>query len=191
MKKKRKIIDIPFDEKLKFFGAALQEHLPDICILLPFQLVGLLTIYLAWTSQMDKAWGLYLIGGVFFAFSTFVMAATLPSSVSYYYEKKLAQKYGFNLSAIVTDKRVEDHSYMEKRGSEGIYVEEFHYIIGYGYEFENNYESEFYIEYEKFYNQIEVGSEIPIRVLKFKPEVSFPRRFKFGKQFGLKKSECN
>ena len=119
------------------------------------------------------------------------LGATLPSSISYYYEKPLSETYGINLSSIVTDKRIEDHSFNETSGSQEKYVEEYHYIVGYKYSFEKDYESEFYIEEKDFYEKIEIGSEIPIRVLKFKPETSFPRRVKLGKKFGLQKRDSN
>ena len=187
----KEIVYTPFSEKIGHFRNALKEHQGLIFLFFFFALFGSFFCVLFWPFTKGGAWVPFLIGAFFVVFPFVAGAMTLPSSLSYYYEKSLSKKYGKDATAIVTDKSAETNTFEESSGRDYYEVEETTYCISYRYSFAGEHEGAFYVENGDFYDKIEIGSKIPIRVLAFKPETSYPRRVKLGKSLGFKKSETN
>lgn len=154
-----------------------------------FFCVGLFLIYLGIT--FNDASVLNYIGGFFIVFTIFFFGFTMPSSLLYYYEKAIIKKYGSYTDAVVINKYVEDLSYNENTDGRTVRVEEFHYIIDYQFTYLKDYTNTFYLEHKTSYDKIEIGSKIPIKFLKIKPEQAEPRRHKLSKDLGLGTNACN
>lgn len=145
-----------------------------------FTLLSILTglFYLAWIYE---EWEGCIFLGLFISV-LLVFASTLPSSFSYYYDRALVERYGINRVGIVTGKRIENYSMKD--------VDHSIYIISYEYDYGKKYSSEFILECEICYNKIDVGSDLPIQLVKVRPELVKPRRVKLAMNLGLKRNDC-
>lgn len=181
---------LPLGGKLKHYHYALRQHTGLLALGFAFLLGGWGLAWFGSDASADSDWLLYIIGGAF-SLPMVIILISLPSSVSYYYEKSLAKKYGVDKTARVTGKRIDEYNYRAKHGDFYEDMQEFDYIVEYGYTFFGEHEGEFILEEKDVFDGIEVGDEIPIRVLSFRPQFSYPRRSTLAKQLGLPRSRCS
>ncbi|MFP2997570.1 hypothetical protein ABN763_16755 [Spongiivirga sp. MCCC 1A20706] len=179
---------IPFSDRVKFIKEAIKAHKLLVVGFLIFFLIGCILIYVGTTiTESSTKWFLYVFGGSFIGFMLFFVGFTMPSSLRYYYEKALIKKYGAFGNGIITKLEIEDHSYIDDEKS----IEQFHYGIGYSFEYLNNtYEGFFYVYHKECFEKLAIGDTIPIKFLKTKPEKSFPRRIKLCNELQLTREFC-
>ncbi len=164
---------------------AIKKHSGILAILLIFIAIGILLIYIA--TKIEKPIALYGFGGFVMVFSLFVFFYTIPSSFLYYYEQEITKKYGSYTIAKITNKEIEDHSYQEKADGHIDYIEEFHYLLSYVFEYnETTYENSFYVNSLACYEKLTIGAKIPIKFLRTNPKKSSVRRVKLSKELGIK-----
>lgn len=194
----RAVVRLTTTEKIGHFLYALKQHAGIISIALLFVIIGAGACCIPWLYFHEPDWGLICIGLPFVLIPLFGLGYTLPSSIQYYYEKSLAKKYGVNIEATVTNKHIDDYSYTETMGMNDSLsgqryrrIEEYHYFIEYKYEVGESYTGEFDVAGLGCYKKIEVGDFVPIQVLAFKPDVSFPRRRRLAEILGVRGGECN
>lgn len=180
---------LSLSDRIKFSIAAIKKHGFLLAFGLSFLGVGCFLIYLG--IKYDNNITLLIIGGFVTLFMGFFLGYTMPSSLLFYYEKAVIKKYGSYTYATVIKKHIEDHSYVEKIDNRINPVKEFHYIIDYVFTYKKEYTNSFYVTSKACFDKIEIGSEIPIKFLKIKPEQAEPRRQKLCKDLGLEYSDCS
>ncbi len=168
---------------------AIKKHSGILAILLVFIAMGILLIYIA--TKIEEPIALYGFGGFVLVFSLFAFFYTIPSSFLYYYKQEVTKKYGSYALANIIHKEIEDHSYQETIDNRVDYIEEFHYILTYSFEYNGmRYENSFHVASKICFQALSVGAAIPIKFLRTNPKKSSVRRVKLSKELGLKKEQC-
>ncbi|PCH76970.1 MAG: hypothetical protein COB98_04775 [Flavobacteriaceae bacterium] len=185
---KVKMSRISVCEKSCFLLKATQEHLLVIGLGSVFLGAGVLLMFFGWTSA---SWLLGVIGFSFFSFIVFFWGMTLPWAIPDSYDALVIKKYGLNISATVMNKRIEVHSYQEKTGNGFNTIEEKQYAIDYEYTFYKTFKNTFYVYNLVLFDKVEIGIQIPIRILKTAPQKSNARIVKMGLDLGFTRKESN
>lgn len=127
-------------------------------------------------GHLETSWP-YLFGlapGI----AAFVLAWTCLSSTRHRYEQQLTKRFGVKIEGTVTDKRIESFTTREKRANNWIELEHHDHFIEYRYSFGREYTGAFCLESDAadtLFEQIEIGSGVPLRILSFAPELSHVR----------------
>ena len=184
---------IPTSEKTFLYFSAARKHLGlaigfVLTLLIP---VGGIAIGLLGDELLVIP---ILMGFLFFLIPYFIFSM-LKSSISHYYEVALINKFGIEATATVKHKSIEDNSYFSehdkhKDKDDRKKIEEIIYFIEYEYHYGKTYKSTFIIGNKALYNAIDVGSEVPIKLLPSSPDKSAPRREELARIYGFKASEC-
>jgi hypothetical protein len=187
-------MNLSFRDKWPHIKYSIKENLAPASLILFFVLALYLFTGLVLYSSFINNETTYSFEDVFVllflsAFSlilTIVFFYTIPSSLSYYYDKSIIKKHGSYSSAFVSKKFIEDNSYTDDLKK----ITEIHYFVEYEYLIkERKFTGVFILENEAFYNLIELNSEIPILLVKKKPSLSKARIIKLGTSLGLSRKE--
>jgi hypothetical protein len=110
------------------------------------------------------------------------------SSVRYYYEQGMLKKHGLEILAKITEKHVAEFR-ERKRTSREVLAVERDLRIGFRYSFNLvSYDSECILDKQALYESLEIGQEIPVLILPYKPDVAYPRIGKLTSRMKLKNS---
>ncbi|MBC2845977.1 hypothetical protein [Winogradskyella flava] len=180
---------LTLSDRINFGIVAIKKHGFLLTMGLAFLGIGCFLIYLGIKNNNNIP--LLVAGGFVILFMTFFLGYTMPSSLSFYYEKAIVKKYGSYTTASVIGKHVEDQSYEERIDNRVDNIELLFYIIDYKYTYQEEYFGSFYVTNKACFEAIEIGSDIPIKFLKHKPEQAKPRRQKLCKDLGLETNMCN
>ncbi len=173
---------ILFKEKLSFFIESLRKNLNPLLIMLLFLFLGIGLFAIGYYGDTVVV----LIMGIFFiGFSLFAISYTMPSSISYYYEKAIVKKYGVYSVANIINKEIEIGGEVIKHGKRIKHNDI--YIISYVFEYKGKaYKGIFLVDYKEDYDNFEIKEEVPIRFLRINPEKSTIRMRKLIKEKELK-----
>ena len=109
------------------------------------------------------------------------------------YEIALVTRFGVEATATVSHKSMEDTSHYadsSKHDEDRQMIEEITYFIEYKYNYNQPYKATFCISNKALYNRIEIGSEVPIKLLPSAPDKSVPRRACLANTYGFEISDC-
>ena len=184
---------IPTSEKTFLYLSAAKSHLGliitfAITLLIPF---GGIAIGILGDELMIMP---ILVGSLFFIIPYFILSA-IRSSISYYYEIALVNNFGVEAKAVVNHKYTEDNSYYSKNSKaideeDREKIEEIVYFIEYKYTYGKPYTSTFILNNKALYNNIQIGSELPIKLLSSSPDKSDPIRKELARTYGFDVSDC-
>lgn len=171
-------------EKIQLVIKSSKDYRMVLFIGLLFVLLGSSLIYIGFLySELF----LIIFGGVFISFSLFFMMYTIPSSVSYYYNKALVSKYGKTTDAVLKSKEIIDNSYFDSNkhavelNDKETLISQLNYLLVFSYNYQNKvFENKEFVEKEIFKN-LNPGDLIPIKFLSIKPNQSTIRKVKFKK----------
>ena len=127
-------------EKFKLIIKSSKDYKSILIIGLLFMFIGVVLIYIGLQNHITT---LLILGVFFILFMLFFLGFTIPSTVSYYYNKELIKKFGINADAVLKDKEVIDNSYFERIrftnsiSRKGKLIKEINYLIIYTYNFKN------------------------------------------------------
>lgn len=168
-------------EKLQLLIRSSKEYSMILLIGFIFIATGSLLITFGWYENM-----IYLIvfGSIFIGLSLFFIGYTIPSSISYYYNKALAKKYGKYTEAQLTAKEIIDLSYTDndqynpETKKYGVRVIEESFLLTYTFSYAGKmYENQDDVDQE-VYHKLELGAAIPIQFIATNPEKAYIRKRK-------------
>ena len=170
---------IPSSEKTSLYLTAARDHLGLIVTFLLTLTIPVAGIAIGVAGNEIMAIPIFA-GTLFFIIPYFILS-TLKSSIGYGYEVALINRFGVDAVAIVTHKFIEDDSYYaaKKKSTEITChqkVDDISYFIEYQYTYGKPYKSSCSICSKALYDKIDIGSEVPIKVLPSSPDKSAPRR---------------
>lgn len=180
---------LSLSDRIKFSITAIKKHGLMIPMGLVFLGIGCFLIILG--IKYDNNIPLLVTGSFVTLFMGFFLGYTMPSSLLYYYEKAVIKKYGSYTNAIITKKYIEDQSYEERVDNRVDKIELFIYTIDYKFNYHKDFTNSFIVEDKACFDKLEIGSTIPIKFLKHKPQQSEPRRQKLCNDLDLKRNQCN
>ncbi|WP_250656113.1 hypothetical protein [Alkalimarinus coralli] len=184
---------IPISEKTFLYLSSARKHLGlaiAFALTLPIPFVSI------WFGLLgDELLILPLVAGFLFFLIPYFIFSMLKSSISHYYEVALINKFGIEATATVKHKSIEDNSYFSehdkhKDEADREKIEEITYFIEYEYHYGKPCKSTFIIGNKALYNAIDIGSELPIKLLPSSPDKSAPRRESLARAYGFKVSDC-
>jgi hypothetical protein len=169
------------------------QHLPFFLVLFilgaVFSCVGGGLIYYS-TEISIKLFGcLFMLPGLGILIFAFVSNI---KSISYYYNKCILKTYGREVLAKITEKHVDEFIDRNNRSdaSEEDVVIERDYRVVFCYSFNAaSYNSECFLDKQELFESLEIGQEIPVLVLPYKPDIAHPRIKKLTFQMKLKNPE--
>ena len=176
-------------DRIKFSIIAIKKHGFLLAMGITFLGIGCFLIYLGIIYEYNTP--LLVTGGFVTLFMGFFLSYTMPSSLLYYYEKAVIKKYGSHTNGIVIKKHIEDQSYEESIDNRVDKIQLILYRIDYKFTYKKEYTNSFYIDHKTCFDSIVIGSKIPVKFLKHKPEQAEPRRQKLCNDLGLERNLCN
>lgn len=182
---------IPTSEKTFLYLSAARDHLGLIItfvltLLIP---VGGIAIGIAGNEILLVP----IVGGALFFIIPYFILSMLKSTIAHEYEIALVTRFGVEATATVSHKSMEDTSHYadsSKHDEDRQMIEEITYFIEYKYNYNQPYKATFCISNKALYNRIEIGSEVPIKLLPSAPDKSVPRRACLANTYGFEISDC-
>ena len=182
---------IPTSEKIFICLSAARDHLGLIItfaltLMIP---VATIAIGLAGNDVLITP----IVGGILLFIIPYFILVALKSSISHGYEVALVTQFGLEKTATVIHKSMEHTSHYAdnaRHDDEGEKIDIATYFIEYKYTYDKPYKSTFCIGNKALYDIIEIGSEVPIKLLVASPDKSAPERGALADIYGLKVSDC-
>jgi hypothetical protein len=185
MKEKNKEYNLTIGDRLSLLGSALSEHILIMALSLFFLVIGLVLV----VSAVHLHWILYVMGGISLAAAA-GLAFSLTSSLPHTFRQKEAGSFGTSIKGTVTGKRIDKDTITREHSEAGwtsIPVDIF--VIEYTYTMDREYQGEVIIENKVFFDAINKGDEIPLKVLRHRPKDNKPRLISMGKKYRLSRKE--
>ncbi|WP_378184779.1 hypothetical protein ACE939_08355 [Aquimarina sp. W85] len=176
--------ELPLIEKAKLMLASSKEYRGVLIIGSFFILIGGILIFI---GIQFKVIFLVVFGAIWASFSLFFMAYTVPSSISYYYEKALIKKYGKLSNACLVEKKIVDHSYFDTNeysidvSKKGQLISELNYLLTFSFEYHNKTFENSELVTKNQFEKLKIGDLIPIKFLSINPNKSSIRKIKLKK----------
>ncbi len=182
---------IPTSEKIFIYLSAARNHLSLVITFVLTLLIPLGGIAIGVAGNETLL--IPIVGGALFFIIPYFILRMLKSSIAQEYEVALVTQFGIDSLATVSHKSLEETSHYAdstQHDDESQKIEEITYFIEYKYHHGQPYKSVFCIGNKALYNCIEVGSEVPIRLLASAPNKSAPKRQRLAEIYDLQVSEC-
>jgi len=182
---------IPFSEKRKLYFICIKRFSSIFGGAFLFILISAFFLLVWHGSSGVGKYIIYVLCSILTGLPIFIIFYAVIPDIRSDYKEKVSRKYGVNHIGVAIDKGTEEISEPGSDEDSEPEIETLFYV-NYEYKYQGTkYEGQVVLENQECYDAIEIGHEIPIRLLEFDPSESFPRRVKLARTLGFSKNICS